>query len=196
MTFRGSLPGRLETTLDLVELTQRGDVAARDRLIERYLPLLTRWAHGRLPEEARDLNETADLVQTALMRAFEHLPQFSSDGRGAFFGFLRTIVMNLLRDEIRRTLRRPAFVELPPEAEDAAASPLASAVSLETLQAYEYALQRLDEETRDLVIMRIELGLPHEDIAELTGSASANATRMRIARAVARLAQTMREYRA
>lgn len=50
----------LETTLDLVDRSREGDNAARNRLIQRYLPLLTRWAHGRLPRSTRDLSETAD----------------------------------------------------------------------------------------------------------------------------------------
>jgi RNA polymerase sigma-70 factor (ECF subfamily) len=45
----------LETTIDLVDRSRIGDAAARNRLIQRYLPLLTRWAHGRLPHSARRL---------------------------------------------------------------------------------------------------------------------------------------------
>ena len=189
-------PAALETTLELVELTKSGDTAARDRLLRRYLPLLTRWTHGRLPQGARDLNETADLVQTALMRAFQSMPTFVAEGNGAFFGFLRTIVLNLLRDEVRRLSRRPLSVELPAELPDqAASSPLASAVTLETLKAYEFAMQQLDEDDRDIVIMRIELGLAHQDSAQMTNSPTPNAARMRVARALARLAELMRDYR-
>lgn len=185
----------LETTLDLVELTQRGDIPARDRLMRRYLPLLTRWTHGRLPVGARDLNDTSDLVQTALLRAFQSLPTFVSEGNGAFFGFLRTIVLNLLRDEVRRLTRRPLSVELPEEIPDSQSSPLSSAVTLETLKAYEFAMQQLDESDRDIVIMRVELGLSHHDIADMTNSPTPNAARMRVARALARLAELMRDYR-
>ena len=185
----------LETTLDLVDLTKRGDIGARDRLMRRYLPLLTRWTHGRLPHGARDLNDTSDLVQTALLRAFQSLPHFEAEGNGAFFGFLRTIVLNLLRDEVRRLTRRPLSVELPEEIPDTMASPLASAVTLETLKAYEFAMQQLDEAERDIVIMRVELGLSHQDIAAMTSSPTPNAARMRVARALARLAELMRDYR-
>lgn len=198
MTTRTSLecpPAPLETTLDLVDLTKRGDHKARDRLLARYLPLLTRWTHGRLPAGARDLNDTSDLVQSALMRAFQALPSFEVEGHGAFFSYLRTIVLNLLRDEVRRLTRRPPPTELRDDFPDASPSPLASAVSFETLKAYEFALRKLDESERDVVIMRIELGLPHQDIAALTDSPSPNAARMRVARALARLAELMRDYR-
>src|SRR5688572_3166196 len=97
----------LETTHDLVERIRAGDAGARDRLLRRYLPLLTRWAHGRLPRAARDLNETSDLVQVALLRAFQNLPSFQVQGEGAFFGYLRHVASNILRDEMRRMGRRP-----------------------------------------------------------------------------------------
>src|SRR5438034_2046919 len=47
---------------------QRGDVRALAALIERYLPQLRRWAHGRLPRWARTVADTADLVHDALVR--------------------------------------------------------------------------------------------------------------------------------
>ncbi len=185
----------LETTQDLVERSRGGDAAARDRLMRRYLPLLTRWAHGRLPASARDLNETADLVQTTLMRAFQNLPTFEVKGTGAFFGYLRHVMTNILRDEMRRIGRRPVHEGVPEDLPESEPTPLARSISVETLKAYEHALQTLDAEQRDMVIMRIELGLSHEEIATLTDGPSANAARMRVARALARLAELMDAYR-
>src|SRR5262245_58685278 len=43
------LPGALDTTIRLLERIREGDAAARETLIQRYLPPLRRWAHGRLP---------------------------------------------------------------------------------------------------------------------------------------------------
>ena len=47
-----------EPTLTLLQRLRAGDAAARERLVARYLPRLTRWAHGRLPTGARDLSDT------------------------------------------------------------------------------------------------------------------------------------------
>jgi RNA polymerase sigma factor (sigma-70 family) len=185
----------LESTHDLVERSRAGDEAARDRLVRRYLPILTRWAHGRLPRTARDLSETADLVQVTLMRAFSHLPSFQVQGQGAFFGYLRHVLNNLLRDELRRHGRRPLHDEIPVELPAGEPQPVEHAVTLETLRDYEAAMQRLDPEQRELLLMRIELGLDNDAIAELIGSPSANAARMRVARAMARLAELMSEHR-
>lgn len=184
-----------ETTVELVDLSRAGDEGARNRLIQRYLPLLSRWAHGRLPQSARDLSETADLVQITLLRAFQHLPSFAVQGPGAFFGYLRHIMSNLLRDELRRVGRRPAQQSLDENIEQPAASPLASSITAETLKAYEQALATMPPEQRELVVMRVELGLPNEEIAQLTGSPSANAARMRVSRALADLARQMSAHK-
>lgn len=185
----------LDTTLDLVDRSREGDARARNTLIARYLPLLTRWAHGRLPSSARDLSETQDLVQITLLRAFQNLPAFAVQGPGAFFGYLRQIMTNLLRDELRRVGRRPLMTELDDRLEETQASPLASSITMETLKAYETALARLGSEQRELCVMRVEMGLSHQEIAELTQSPSENAARMRVARALAELARLMNDYR-
>jgi RNA polymerase sigma-70 factor (ECF subfamily) len=188
-------PKPLESTVELVDRSRAGDEAARNRLIQRYLPLLTRWAHGRLPAHARDLSETQDLVQVTLIRAFRQLPSFEVQGPGAFFGYLRQVMTNLLRDELRRVGRRPAMDEIDDAIPEPGASPLGSAITVETLKAYENALAGLAETDREVVMMRIELGMAHDEIAQLTGSPSGNAVRMRVARALASLAQRMGEHR-
>ena len=76
-----------------------------------------------------------------------------------------------------------------------APTPMQATLDLETLQAYEKALRKLDGEQRELVVMRVELGLGHEEIAARSGSPSANAARMRVARALARLAELMHQER-
>lgn len=187
--------GNLETTQQLVERIRIGDTQARDRLIRRYLQPLTRWAHGRLPGGARDLNETADLVQSTLMRAFQTLPSFQVQGEGAFFGYLRHIMSNILKDEIRRTSRRPLHDEISPEVPETEAQPFEKLVSFQTLHAYERALQELEPDQREAVIMRIELGLAHDEIAALIDAPSPNAARMKIARALVRLAELMNDHR-
>ncbi|MCB1628437.1 MAG: sigma-70 family RNA polymerase sigma factor [Xanthomonadales bacterium] len=180
-----------ESTLDLLQRSQSGDAAARERLLGRYVPLLSRWAHGRLPASARDLSETADLVQITLLRAFQNLPTFVSQGPGAFYGFLRQVMSNLVRDELRRAGRRPEQVSLDPQWSDGDPTPLGNTVTLQTLKRYEQALASLPAEQRELVVMRVELGLDNEEIARLTDSPSSNAARMRLARALAALAQGM-----
>lgn len=185
----------VDSTQELVERAQAGDERASTALVQKHLPALRRWAHGRLPRAARDLSETDDLVQVTMMRALKNLPAFDVKGSGAFFGYLRHVLTNLLRDEMRRLSRRPAHEEVSPEMVSSAPTPMQATLDLETLQAYEKALRKLDGEQRELVVMRVELGLGHEEIAARSGSPSANAARMRVARALARLAELMHQER-
>src|SRR6476660_6142279 len=91
----------LESTTTLLNRVREGDEAARERLLARYLPLLKRWAHGRLPRYARDLSETDGLVQVTWIRALSRAGEFESRREGAFLAYLWRILLNALRDEIR-----------------------------------------------------------------------------------------------
>ena len=175
--------------MDLLALVRSGDAAARDRLVHRFYPVLARWAHGRLPRGHRDLAETHDLVHIALLRALDQVGSFDPRREGAFLSYLRTILMNLVRDEIRRSGRRPAKESI----EDAGslAAPVVTAVGSDTLDAYEAALAVLPEAQREAVILRVEFGYSHQAIADAIGSPSANAARMYTARALVRVAQEM-----
>src|SRR5262245_12412687 len=90
-----------ETTIELLELAKGGDPQALDRLLERCVPALRRWAHGRLPASARGMNDTADVVQDTIMSAMRRLEAFESRHQGALQAYLRQAVMNRIRDIIR-----------------------------------------------------------------------------------------------
>src|SRR5688572_11599302 len=93
----------LETTAQLLAWVREGDPAACERLVTRYLPMLRRWAHGRLPGHARALADTDDLVQVTLIRALGRVREFESSREGAFLAYLRRILLNAIRGEIRRS---------------------------------------------------------------------------------------------
>ena len=87
----------LEPTVDVIRRVQSGDISARDQLLARFLPLLRRWAHGRLPRQIRDLNDTDDLVQVTLVKELARLDQFECAGPGAFLAYLREALLNQVR---------------------------------------------------------------------------------------------------
>lgn len=182
---------QLEATSELLEKIRGGDARARERLVRRVLPLLRRWAHGRLPGYARDLAETDDLVQIALVRALDKVERFEARREGAFLAYLRQILLNLVRDEIRRVGRRPEHTEL--DMDPGAAGMVLAAAGSDTIREYEAALEKLPEIQQQAVLLRVEFGYSHQEIAEAIGSPSANAARMTVTRALARLAEIMDE---
>lgn len=185
-----SSPSTSATAL-LISRARDGDVDAREQLFARFLPVLREWAHRRLPVNARDLNETADLVQITLLRALNHLERFESRGEGAFLAYLRAILLNLVRQEIRRTQRRGVHESL----HDTLVSPYASvverAIGAEHLERYQRALANLSEEKQHAVLLRIEFGYSYAQIAEALDKPSADAARMTVVRALEELADAM-----
>ena len=179
----------LESTTDLLALVHAGDQDAVERLLQIYSPLLTRWAHGRLPGHARGLSDTEDLVQITLIRVLGKLESFEVQHPGAFLAYLRRGLLNNLRNEIRHASHRPRGE--PPD-EDLRApgpSPLEATIGVRALEAYEAALEQLTDDQKAAVTLRLEMGCKHEEIASLLGKPSANAARMLVARGLVRLAE-------
>ena len=187
------LPGDARSSLTLLARAQAGDHAALDSLLSRYLPRLRRWAAGRLPHSARDIADTQDLVQEALVQTFQKIGGFEVRGEGALYAYLRQAILNRIRDELRPAKRRPVRTELDPDRPTDSRSPLEAAIGNEAIERYERALASLRPEEREAIVARIELGYTHEEIAALLEKPTANAARMMVERAIVRLAKAMRE---
>ncbi|HET9951812.1 MAG TPA: sigma-70 family RNA polymerase sigma factor [Candidatus Eisenbacteria bacterium] len=182
----------LEATATLLTLIRGGDLAARERLLSRIYRPLIRFAHGRLPWRARDLTDTEDLVQVALLRALDHIEEFDSRREGAFMAYLRSILLNLVRDEARRVSRRPEQEEMGEDLATSEPSPLEVAVGREALERYDAALAKLSEEQHEAVVLRVEMGYTYAQIAEAMALASTDSARMMVTRAIARMGRLMR----
>jgi RNA polymerase sigma-70 factor (ECF subfamily) len=180
-----------DSTATLIERARAGDRAAADALFARCWPPLLRWARRRLPRWARDLADTQDVVQEAVVQTFKHLERIEARGEGALQAYLRQAVMNRIRDHIRRVARRPAATMLDSQQVDEGPSPLEQAVGREALASYEAALARLSDVDRELIVASVELGYSDEQLAEATGRASPEAARKAARRALVKLAEEM-----
>ena len=181
-----------EHTSDLLDRARAGDREALDQLFARHLPILRRWATGRLPLWARDLADTADLVQDTLIDTLKHLDRFEYRGDGALQAYLRQAVINRIRNELRRLARRGPAGALDSAIQDQGTSPLEAAIGEQTMAQYDAGLDRLSPEQCEAVIARVELGLSYDEIAKVLGKPTANAARMTVVRALLRLAEEMK----
>jgi len=181
----------LESTATLLVRVRGGDPEARNHLASRYLITLQRWAHGRLPAHARDLVETQDLVQVSLLKALDHVERFEPRHEGSFLAYLRKVLLNQIRMEIRRVSRRPGSEPLDESAPSGGCTPLDHTIGTEVFEDYERALDRLSPEEREGVILRLELGFTHRQVAEALGKPSPDAARMLVTRALSRITEIM-----
>ena len=176
-----------EPTIELVLSARTGNRLALEALLERCLPPLTRWAHGRLPAHARGTLDTGDLVQEAAMHVLARLDKFEPRHVGAMQAYLRLSVINRIRDEIRRFGRRPEAVELTIDPPSDDTSPLEAVIREEAYERYRAALERLRTRDREMVVARIEVQWSIPEIAHRFGMASVDAARVAVCRSLKRL---------
>jgi RNA polymerase sigma factor (sigma-70 family) len=180
-----------ETTVELLAKAREGDRGAVEALLQRCLPQLKRWAHGKLPASARAFMDTGDIVQEAALHAIRRLDTFEPRHVGAMQAYLRQSVINRIIDEVRRVARHPVPVELEGDLLSHDSSPLEAAIEAETYERYRAALSRLKSRYREIVVARIEMQWSISQIKERFEFASIDAARMAVTRALRRLSADM-----
>lgn len=181
------------TTAVLVSRTKEGSDTARDKLARRYMEPLRRFGHGRLPKEARGLMDTDDLVQVTVAKGMQRIQHIEAKRKGSFFAYLRQILVNIVRDEARRAVRKPNPIPLSDSVPSPAPSPLQEALGREVFETYLAALGKLPHKQRRAIELRIEDGLSYQQVADAIGCPTANAARMLVERGLKLLTKRMRE---
>jgi RNA polymerase sigma-70 factor (ECF subfamily) len=166
-----------------------------EQLLQRYLPRLKRWARGRLPDHARDLADTDDLVQDTFIKTLRTVGTFEPEHEGSFQAYLREAMANRIRDEVRRVSRVPAAEALAADPPSTGLSQLESLIGAETMRRYERALAAARPEDREAIIARFEMGHSFADVALALNKPTADAARVAVSRALLRLAKEMARAR-
>lgn len=179
------------TELELVGRAQHGDHDAFEELVRahahRLLVLLRRLG--------LDPNETEEVAQETLLRAWRSLPRF--EARSSFFTWLHRIAFN---EAQRRLARRAGNGETVQDvageldvAPDRAVSPQDRAEQHELRQALDAALSQLPMELRSAVILRDVEELSTQEAARLLQLSEA-AFKSRLHRGRSRLRQSLAPY--
>jgi RNA polymerase sigma factor (sigma-70 family) len=184
-----------EPTIELVIRAQTGDRQAVEALLQRCIPQLKRWAHGKLPAAARSTLDTGDLVQETVLHVLRRLDTFQPRHVGAMQAYLRQSVLNRIRDEVRRLGRHPASCELPDDMPSEEPSPLEQAVKAEAVSRYYEAVATLSLRDRQLIVARIEAQWSYDEIASHSNMPTPDAARMAVSRALRRLLDSLKEKR-
>lgn len=87
----------------LEKLRHPSDQQAWQEFVDLYTPLLYEWARRAGLQDP----DAADLLQDVFTTLFRKLPEFEYDAARSFRKWLRSVLLNLWRDNLRRRSRRP-----------------------------------------------------------------------------------------
>ena len=193
------MDGSQPMTVDLLRRWHGGDREALETLLERNLDWIRSYVHKRLHRELRREKETQDFVQEAVVDALCYGPRFEITNETHFRALLARIVENNLRDRHKwlHRKRRDIALEKPGVSDSVLQlDPPARAVTTPSLRAHKQesadwvrlALELLEPEDREIILMREWENLSFEEIGERL-SRNADAARMRYHRALPKLAK-------
>jgi RNA polymerase sigma-70 factor (ECF subfamily) len=163
-------PDRLRAT---VASAKTGQAKGYEALLRAYGPRL----YGYFLRATGNHHDAEDLLGELALRLVSRLKRYEESGR--FDQWLFRIAANLVRDRIRR--RRTGAAGLSLEAEDASGASLADRVAArearvdsgllaeEASAAVQTALEKLDETTRQMILLRHFADLSFKEIAEMFG---------------------------
>ena len=195
------------STQALLQRVQTGDNEALNELYNRYVMRVLAAVRARLGAELRGKLESWDIVQDALLASLKHVQSFNHASEGGFLNWLAKVVENRIRDHLDyfRAEKRDHRIESPlagprsaessfpldiPERKSAP-SPSQILILSEDLARLEKAMDRLPDESRELIVaVKIE-GRTYEEIAKTLGK-SPDAVRMQVRRALLALTNAFR----
>ena len=192
------------TTQELLQQAQAGDAAAVDRLLDRHREPVRRMIDLRLDPAIVQRVDASDVVQEVLLEASKRLRDYLKNPVMPFHLWLRHIAKDHLIDAHRRhhqaqkrgvdrerPLHRPGWaerssLELAAQLVDHELTPASAAIQEELQRRLHDALGRLDEDDREVIVMRHFEQLANQEVAAALGLTEAAAS-MRYLRAVRRL---------
>ena len=188
-----------QKTQYLITLAKRGDNSAVNQLCRVYGERVRRMVRLRMGRELRPKLDSVDLVQDAILSAFEGLGDFTYKNEGDFLRWLSKITQNTLRDnldklhadkrdirkEVRLDSNRPATQSPHPKPHEPIQTTTPSVIlsKKEDLDKLEKALDKLKPEYREVIVLAKIEELSYAEIADRLGK-SINAVGHLISRAM------------
>ena len=179
-----------DRTLALVNRAREGDEDAYERLFAISYERLRLYVRMRLGRALRGKLESDDVLQDTYVLAHEAFASFRWHGPTSFSRWLCRIAENRIRGLVDF---HAAAKRTPPEGlarvsrilervEDSAGGPASRVARSEETTRLVGALDAMDDEPRELLMLRFYAGMSYDEIAALTGH-SRTTIRRRIARA-------------
>jgi RNA polymerase sigma-70 factor, ECF subfamily len=197
----------LDQTRNLLLRWHGGDAGAMAELVEQEREFVQAQVRGRLGPLLRRSADTQDVVPETMLHALRSAPRFLLSNRTQFRALLARMVENRLRSlavrqqrhkrDVRRELPMPperAFEVLDLDRPDDATDPGDAAARDDLRSWVRLALEVLETDDREVLVLRDYQQLSFEQIAAQTGEA-ADTVRMRHRRALPKLAQALAQLK-
>lgn len=175
-------PGDLRA---LVAQAAEGEAWAAEMLLAQLRPLVLRYCRGRLGRVPGAEFAADDAAQEVLLAVVSALPRYQDQGR-PFEAFVFGIAAHKVADLQRMTLRSAIPVDDLPDDADPSLGPEDVAVRAGDVQQVRLLLDRLPANLRELLLLRVAVGLSAEETGQALGM-TAGAVRVAQHRALTRL---------
>jgi RNA polymerase sigma-70 factor (ECF subfamily) len=182
-----SAPVAEETDLAIVVAAAvEGDRRAVERLLAVVRPLVVRYCRARVGRQERTFASADDVAQEVCLAVLTALPTYRDQGR-PFLAFVYGIAAHKVADAHRAAARNRAEpVAQVPDEPELQAGPEQTAMRAELSEQMTTLLRVLPDKQREILVLRIVVGLSAEETAEAVGS-TPGAVRVAQHRALARL---------
>jgi RNA polymerase sigma-70 factor (ECF subfamily) len=197
-----------DQTQELLSGARGGDADAVNKLLEKHREALRRMIDMRLDRRIRQRVDASDVVQEVLVDAHRRINDYLSNPAMPFHLWLRQMAQDRLidahrrhRDAARRSLDREqplviagtddrSTIELAAQLWDRELTPAAAATVRELQQRFAAAVEQLEDQDREVVLMRHFEQLSNSEVAEALGLTPPAAS-MRYLRAMRRLRELL-----
>jgi RNA polymerase sigma-70 factor, ECF subfamily len=177
---------------ELVARAMTGDPQAVGAVIAIIRPMVVRYCRARLGRVDRSSVSADDVAQEVCLAVLTALPGYRVQGR-PFLAFVYGIASHKVIDAHRAATRnRSEPVADIPDAVESADGPEQRALRIELSSEMGKLLDTLPEKQREILVLRVVVGLSAEETAEAVGS-TPGAVRVAQHRALARLRKSMPE---
>ncbi|MGW4018593.1 sigma-70 family RNA polymerase sigma factor [Rhodococcus ruber] len=169
-----------------VAAAAQGDRTALAQVLRTIRPLVVRYCRARVGAAERGQLSADDVAQEVCLAVMTALPRYQDQGR-PFMAFVYGIAAHKVADAHRSAARNRADpVAEVPESMSMDDSPEEQALNAETSRQMKQLLGTLPEKQREILVLRLVVGLSAEETAAAVGS-TAGAIRVAQHRAIARL---------
>jgi RNA polymerase sigma-70 factor (ECF subfamily) len=163
-----------------------GDPRAMERLLAQVRPLVVRYCRARVGRQERSFASADDVAQEVCLAVLTALPSYRDQGR-PFLAFVYGIAAHKVADAHRAAARnRSEPVADVPDEPDEQAGPEQRAMRGELSSEMAQLLKVLPPKQREIVVLRVVVGLSAEETADAVGS-TPGAVRVAQHRALSRL---------